>query len=197
MPTIQELFNKAYQAGRNVQEKEHNGETIDGRGVWQALEKEIGELKDKNLTKNKKNLKYNESLNELYEKMDVIINKFNMAESEFDPKSNHFFMQLKNLVKTKSDFNIQLNRVMQLGFNAGQLSIFLERGTLSKDRLSSIKKLVEDNDMNNLDTYVSPEVQDIINKKYLKDEMEGGGSNFYYLKYMKYKAKYLLLQNQK
>ena len=65
--------------------------------------------------------------------MDKIISKYKMDESEFNPKSNHFFYQLKNLVKAKSNFNIKLNRVMQLDFNDGQLSVFIDRGTLTDD----------------------------------------------------------------
>ena len=33
-------------------------------------------------------------------------------------------MQLKNLVEKKSNFEIKMNRVLQLAYNAGQLSIY-------------------------------------------------------------------------
>jgi hypothetical protein len=125
--------------------------------------------------------------------MNIIINKYAMDKSEFDPKSNHFFCQLKNLVKAKSDFNIQLNRVMQLGFNAGQLSIFIKKGTLPEDRLDDITEFIERYNMTDLNTYISPENQEIINSKYL-GSMEGG-NNIYHGKYLKYKGKYLRLKS--
>ena len=195
MENIETLFRQAFEAGRTVQKKEHTGEVVDGRAVWGELEKKIGDLKDKNLTdESDKNLKYNSSLNDIYEEMDVIIDKYGMDKSEFDPKSNHFFCQLKNLVKAKSNFNIQLNRVMQLGFNAGQLSIFIKKGTLPEDRRDEIATVVEKYNMSDLNTYVSSENQEIINSKYLSGKLEGGG-DIYYAKYLKYKNKYLKLSN--
>jgi hypothetical protein len=207
MSNLQLWFNKAFEAGKSVQKREHKGETVDGRAVWGEIESKISDLKDKNLTNDSGvNLMYNSELNDLYDEMDVIIKNFDMDESEFNPKSNHFFMQLKNLVKGKSNFVIQLNRVAQLGFNAGQLSIFLKKGTLGEDRREMIKKLVKDNKMLELDTYVSPDVQSTINRKYLDgtkfDLTKGvgggiragisvGGGDIYYVKYMKYKSKYM------
>ena len=125
---IKKLFEEAYLAGRTVQTKEHKGETIDGKQVWQKLEEKTGSLKNQNLTNTDgENIRYNGELENIYVKMDVIIQDFAMDANEFEPKSNHFFCQLKNLVVAKSGFNVQLNRVMQLGFNAGQLSIFIEK----------------------------------------------------------------------
>jgi len=127
MTTLRELFDKAFRAGRDVQERTHLHPdiVIDGKAVWSELEKEAIALTEKNPEITKEMLRYNESLNDIYDRMDVIIKEFNMDSTEFNPISNHFFMQLQNLVKKKSDFIIQLNRVMQLGYNAGQLSVFL------------------------------------------------------------------------
>ena len=194
--SIQQLFKKAFDAGKTVQKKEHSGEEIDGRSIWGKLEGEIGDLKDKNLTNDSdENLKYNDSLNEIFDEMDTIINKFGMNLSEYCPKSNHFFMQLKNLVKAKSNFNIQLNRVMQLGFNAGQLSVFIKKDTLCEDRRDLIKNLIEKYNMFDLYTFVSKENQDLINSKYLSEQE--GGNNIFYTKYIKYKNKYLQLKYNK
>ena len=174
MENIETLFRQVFEAGRTVQKKEHKGEVVDGRAVWGELEKKIGDLKDKNLTdESDKNLKYNSSLNDIYEEMDVIIDKYGMD---------------------KSEFNIQLNRVMQLGFNAGQLSIFIKKGTLPEDRRDEIATVVEKYNMSDLNTYVSSENQEIINSKYLSGKLEGGG-DIYYAKYLKYKNKYLKLSN--
>ena len=207
MSNLQLWFNKAFEAGKNVQQQEHKGEMVDGRAVWGEIESKISDLKDRELTDDSgEKLKYNFSLNDLYSKMDGIIENFDMDKSEFTPKSNHFFMQLKNLVKNKSNFNIQLNRVAQLGFNAGQLSIFLEKGTLPEDRRELIAKLVKEYKMLELDTYVSSDVQLTINRKYLDgtkfdlsitqidDKLQEGITNMYYVKYMKYKSKYLKLR---
>ncbi len=195
MTTLKELFYKAFRAGRDVQKRTHLHPdiVIDGKAVWSELEKEAITITEKNPEITKEMFKYNESLNEIYDRMDVIIREFSMDTTEFNPISNHFFMQLQNLVKKKSNFNIQLNRVMQLGYNAGQLSVFLERNTLPADRLEVIRNFVKDHNMLNLDTYVSPEIQEIINKKYLTDKLDGG-NNIYYLKYMKYKNKYMGLK---
>ena len=105
--------------------------------------------------------------------MKRIIVHFGMDISEFDPKSNHFFCQLMNLVDKKSAFQIKLNKIMQLGFNAGQLSVFLERNTLPADRSDIISDFVERNNMLDLNTYVNAETQEIINSQYLR-EFNGG-----------------------
>ena len=100
--------------------------------------------------------------------MNNIILRFGMDKSEFNPKSNHFFCQLMNLVDKKSNFEIKLNKIMQLGFNAGQLSVFLERNTLPVDRKDIITDFIERNNMIDLDTYVNTETQAIINSLYLR-----------------------------
>jgi hypothetical protein len=56
--------------------------------------------------------------------MNDIIKVFGMNKSEFNTKCNHFFCQLMNLVDKKSNFEIKLNKIMKLGFYAGQLSVF-------------------------------------------------------------------------
>ncbi len=193
---IKQLFEEAYQAGRTVQTKEHEGEIVDGKQVWQKLEEKTGSLKNQNLTNSDgENIRYNGELENIYVKMDKIIKNFAIDTNEFNPKSNHFFSQLKNLVVAKSDFNVQLNRVMQLGFNAGQLSIFIENNTLPADRQEQIAKFVEKYKMLELDTYVNKSNQTIINKKYLETELSGG-SDSYRGKYLKYKTKYLKLKSQ-
>jgi hypothetical protein len=57
---IKKLFEESYLTGREVQTKEHKGEIIDGRQVWQKLEEKTGNLKNQNLLNNdEENLKYN------------------------------------------------------------------------------------------------------------------------------------------
>ena len=180
--SIKSLFNDAFEAGRNVQIKEHANEDIDGKLVWNLLEAKTGPLKNKILTDNsEENIKYNSNLENIYCEMDKIIVKYKMNESEFLPISNHFFCQLKNLVKSKSNFNIQLNRVMQLGFNAGQLSVFIENKTLLEDRYNEISNFIKKYKMLELDTYVDIIKQSIINKLHLVQV--GGNSKRYFIYY--------------
>ena len=180
--SVKNLFMEAYEAGRNVQIKEHAGQDMDGKTVWASLETKTGKLKDKNLsTESGELIKYNSNLEKIYDEMDKIILKFKMNESEFSPKSNHFFCQLKNLVKSKSNFNIQLNRVMQLGFNAGQLSVFIENKTLPSDRNDEITHFVKQNSMLELETYINPFTQNIINQTFLSQI--GGNSKRYFINY--------------
>ncbi len=213
MTSVLELFNDGFKLGVSVQTREHNKEIVDGKKEWNQLEEKTGELKDKNLVgPNGSNIKYNDQLNQIYERMDQIISKFEMDKNEFNPKSNHFFCQLKNLVKAKSNFNVQLNRVMQLGFNAGQLSVYINKNTLLEDRRDEIKKFVEKYKMFDLETYINKDTQKIINEQYFKSELKGGSDKYYekylkyanskgisleqvfYKKYLLYKSKYLKLK---
>jgi len=175
--TVQQLFLKAFRAGREVQIKEHSGETVDGRLIWNELEQTTKKLKDMPFTKDGHILKYNMSLESIYREMNDIITHFGMDKSEFNPKSNHFFCQLMNLVDKKSNFEMKLNKIMQLGFNAGQLSIFLERKTLPVDRQDVITDFIQRNNMLELNTYVSAEKQEIINT-IMNHPLNGGGGKY-------------------
>jgi hypothetical protein len=163
MTTVQQLYEQAFHSGRKVQMKEQSGEEVDGRAIWNELESTTKRLKDRPLTNHGEILLYNLSLKPIYREMNDIIITFEMDKSEFNPKSNHFFCQLMNLVDKKSNFEIKLNKIMQLGFNAGQLSVFLERNTLPTDRSDIIADFIERNNMLDLDTYVNTETQEIIN----------------------------------
>jgi hypothetical protein len=184
-------YEYTFNQGRQVQEIEHTGEKIDGRAIWKNIEVQVSEV-------DISGLKYNDSLEDIYKEMDKLIEKYNMEKSEFDPKYNHFFMQLKNLVKAKSNFEIKLNRVLQIAYNAGQLSIFLEKNELPED----VKDFIVKNNLISINTYISKENQTIIDEKYLNgtplDKIRQnihllGGSSSYY-KYKKYKMKYMNLK---
>jgi hypothetical protein len=188
---ISAWFEYVFNQGKEVQEIEHSGGTIDGRGVWKNIEAQVESV-------DIKDLKYNSSLESIYEDMDKLVEKYSIDKNEFEPKYNHFFMQLKNLVKLKSNFDIKLFRLLQIAYNAGQLSVNMEK----KDFPIDIADFVRRNNLLSIDTYVSKENQDIINGKYLdgtildknKNQHLGG---FYkkYLLYLKYKKKYLKLKN--
>jgi hypothetical protein len=177
MTTVQKLYEKAFHAGRHVQIREQSGEEVDGRAIWNELEITTKALKDQVLTHDAQILEYNPTLKPTYSVMNNIILEFGMDKSEFNPKSNHFFCQLMNLVDKKSNFEIKLNKIMQLGFNAGQLSIFLEKNTLPADRSVIITDFIERNNMLDLETYVSIETQDIINNHFLHNFKGGKNSS--------------------
>jgi len=169
MPTVRQFYEKAFGDGKEVQIREQAGEEVDGRAIWNDLENKTKKLKDVVLSSaDGQILEYNSSLKPIYEEMNSIIVRFGMDTSEFNPKSNHFFCQLMNLVDKKSAFQIKLNKIMQLGFNAGQLSVFIENNTLPVDRRDTIMEFILKNNMFRLDTYVSQEIQEIINSNYLR-----------------------------
>ena len=169
MPTVRQFYKKAFKAGKTVQISEQAGEEVDGRAIWNVLENETKNLKDVVLSSaDGQILEYNSSLKPIYKEMNSIIVSFGMDTSEFIPKSNHFFCQLMNLVDKKSAFQIKLNKIMQLGFNAGQLSVFIKNNALPVDRRDTIVEFILKNNMFQLDTYVSQEIQEMINSKYLR-----------------------------
>jgi len=185
MSKLKKLFRNVYDTARDVQIKDQNKEDVDGRAVWNQIEESVKGI-------DIEGLEYREELKPIYEKMDLVIDKYKMRDSEMEPKSNHFFMQLKNLVDKKSNFQIKINRVLQIAYNIGQLSIFIERDKLEQD----IVDFVEEHNLLDLDTYISLENQQIISERYLRDfniDMKGG--SYYYSKYLKYKTKYLQLSN--
>ena len=176
MSKLKKLFRNVYDTARDVQTKEQNKEDVDGRAIWNGIEEKVKGI-------NIEDLEYREDLKPIYEKMDIIIDKYKMRDSEMEPKSNHFFMQLKNLVDKKSNFQIKMNRVLQIAYNAGQLSIFIEKRKLQQD----IVDFVEEHNLFDLDSYVSLENQQIISERYLRDfniDMKGG--SYYYSKYLKF-----------
>lgn len=173
MVTVKKLYENAFRIGREVQIKEQTGQDIDGRDTWNTLERTTRELKDLSLTNDAEILQYNFTLKPIYLEMNTLIIAFEMDKSEFNPKSNHFFCQLMNLVDKKSNFEIKLNKIMQIGFNAGQLSVFIENNTLPYEQINIISNFITENKMLILDTYVNSKTQEIINNKYL-NSFHGG-----------------------
>jgi hypothetical protein len=155
-----------------------------GRLVWNIIQNNIPITHTSRI----KELKFNESLKELYIKTSQLIHDYNMIENEYINKSNHFFMQLQNLVSVKTtEYSIELNRIVQLGFNAGQLSIFIEKSLIDEKIIECIKE----NKMLDLNTYVNLETQNRINS--ILNPLDGGSNN-YHSKYIKYKNKYIKLK---
>ena len=46
MPTVRQLYKKAFRSGREVQIKEQSGIEVDGRAIWNELEITTKGLKD-------------------------------------------------------------------------------------------------------------------------------------------------------
>jgi len=159
MTNIKELFDNVFNKAKNIQERIQLGEQVDGKKAWNDIENKI---------KNNDSwqLKYNDHLRQIYYQMNKLAEKYNINKSEFDPISNHFFMQLQNLVDKKSGFKVQLNRLLQIAFNAGQLSVFIDKKILPHDMI----KFVIDNKLLELDTYIDLDKQKIINS-------QSGGNN--------------------
>lgn len=177
---IQSLFMQTFEKGVDSQTREQLGENVDGKKNWQEIEKNVEHIQ---LPK----MEYNhEILDVLYDEMDKIDKKYVMSQNEYNPKSNHFFLQLKNLVVSKSNFIVKVNRVLQLAFNAGQLSVFVAKKMVEKDVIDLVKKY----NMFDIHTYLSEtnikEINKILGQK--------GGGDLYYEKYLKYKYKYLNLK---
>ena len=206
---IKFLFDETYKIAQRVQKIDQLKKEINGKAIWGKIEEKVKDIAIDNL-------EYNETLKPIYTEMDKIINKYDMNRdnNEFKIISNHFFMQLKNLVTTKSNFKIQLNRVLQLAYNVGQLSVFLENtekyDDIEKTKLNEINEMVMKYRLDVLDTYISIENQNKINKvlvnisfdfrdfndlEKIGKNQEGGNVSNYKQKYLKYKQKYLKLKN--
>ena len=193
MNNLQRIYNSVYKIAQYVQLS-----NINGKDIWKKIESIIEHIKFEPLY-------YNDSLKSIYEKMNDIKNYEDIKNNENNPIYNHFFLQLRNLVETKSNFIIYLNRVAQIAYNAGQLSIFIDRDNLNQD----LKKFVLENNMLDLNTYISIENQNIIDmilnqhnidnivnniNNIIELSQNGGYNNTYKLKYLKYKQKYTNLK---
>ena len=195
---LKQVYDTTFLKARNVQHLEQRGIQIDGRIIWGQIEtsvKDIILLPEQPLMYNKENL----------ERIYVIMKKFiaenKICDSEYQPKYNHFFMQLLNLVTKKSgpenSYLIQINRILQLAYNAGQLSVFIE-----EDKLPIAMQLfVEKYRLLDLDTYVTQDVQNrisdlygdkllialgVLDKLVIEPSQRGGGKYSSY-KYFKFK----------
>ena len=176
----------AFKTGELIKQIENNpnDNKINGNDIWNNIESQVNSV-------NILGLKYNDSLKPIYEKMKVLIEKY---KTEYDN-----FIQLLNLVE-ESNFEIKLNCLLKLAYNAGQIKKLIELNKIPED----IEKFVTENNLVSLDTYISKENQSIINEKYLdKTHLDKvrenihnlGGGSIYYYKYLKYKNKYLSIKN--
>ena len=191
MNSVQKLYKTIYDIAIQVQIS-----GINGKDIWKKIESMIENIKLEPLY-------YNDTLKVIYSNMNNIPNYEDIQNNESNPISNHFFLQLRNLVETKSAFIIYLNRIGQLAYNAGQLSVFIDKNNLNQD----IKKFVLENNMLDINTYISIENQNIIDMILNQNNIDKiieiiknilsqqGGNNNYLQKYLKYKQKYINLKN--
>jgi hypothetical protein len=100
--------------------------------------------------------------------MKEIIKKFDMESNELNPKSNHFFMQLMNLVLKKSlpenSYNTYLNRILQIAFNAGQLQVFIKNKKIDNEISDFVKKYKLLNLSTYINSYTQNEIDEILNQ---------------------------------
>lgn len=181
---IEELYKKTFHIGYDIQIKTQEGNTIDGKGIWGEIEATVKDIKIEGLTYNKENLE------KIYPEMKKIIEEYDMGgEKEFKIISNHFFMQLMNLVIMKSppenSYTLYLNRVLQIAFNAGQLRVFIEKKTINDRIIDFVKKYK----LLNLSTYVNSWTLNEINEALKKAKLQNGGyyedsENYKYIDYL-------------
>jgi hypothetical protein len=163
MKNIVKLFNLTYYMAKYVQEFEHCGFDMNGKYIWSEIEKNISSDIIEGAEYNVK------KLNEAYDEMDIIIKNLDLEENEFKPKSNHFFMQLKNLIVKKSEYKVRANRILQIAFNAGQLSYFIENNKIPNSMIEVVKKY----ELDKLSTYINDVSIELIDN-FINNEMKGG-----------------------
>jgi hypothetical protein len=177
-------------------------EEIDGRKVWGKIQDIVIDIDIKSLIFENPEIKFVYLENkELYDDIDSLDIK---PEYEFNPKYNHFLLQLKNLVLAKSvDRVIESNRLFQIAYNLGQLKYNYDQNLLPDNMkniidkhhdLFTIEKFVNKEIINKLDTlYKDIKIDVNINDYIIKMEQKGG-DNYYKSKYLKYKKKYLYIK---
>jgi hypothetical protein len=75
MSKLKKLFRNVYDTARDVQTKDQNKEDVDGRAIWNEIEASVKGI-------DIEGLEYREELKPIYEKMEVIIDKYKMRDSE-------------------------------------------------------------------------------------------------------------------
>jgi hypothetical protein len=160
------LFNKVLDIGYKVQIAEDLGEKIDGRSIWGSIENIFKSI-------NIKMFLYEYQFND---KLYKDIHGLNIKD-EFNPKVNHFLLQLYNLVEIKSDKRIiELYRLFQIAYNLGQLKYNYDKNKITKEMkkvidhnleidniyLFSIQKFVKIEYINNIDKILDNETTNYI-----------------------------------
>jgi hypothetical protein len=102
------------------------------------------------------NIPYNHTLKQIYLLMDKLIDKYKLNN---DVPKDHYFLQLKNLVDKKSNFLVQINRVLQIAYNIGQLYYLITKNEINEE----VVEFIDKHDLFKLKTYISKENQLIIN----------------------------------
>ena len=157
---IKVLFNSVVHIGYIVQILTHQGDSLNGKTIWGRIEKKVDKI---NINNDGGVMKYNESLKSVYVMMSKLIDKYDMNNNQHI-LYYHCFTQLKNLVDAKSEFKVQIYRILQIAYNIGQLLYFMDNSDLDLDVVNEIKDFVYAHNLHTLDTYVSQPNQMEINK---------------------------------
>ncbi len=158
---IKVSFNSVVHIGYMVQMLTHQGDSLNGKTIWGRIEKKVDKINNDFGV-----MKYNESLKSIYDMMSKLIDKYDMNNNQHI-LYYHCFTQLKNLVDAKSEFKVQIYRILQIAYNVGQLLYFMDNYEL--DVVNEIKDFVYTHNLHILDTYVSKLNQMEINKMSLPD----------------------------
>jgi len=159
---INKLFELTFDLARYIQEFEHNGISMNDKLIFKEIKK--------NFTKEPINdLKYNESLNDIYTKMNDLIKEHSIKDIDNKPSINKFFLQLKKIIVKKSNYTVRVNKILQIAYNSGRLKTLIDLDMVPE----YIKDFYEDNDMDNLKTYLNEDKIDEVNE-YLKSIKKGG-----------------------
>lgn len=203
---LEKLFNKVIDIAYNVQKKSFelikDNKIIDGRKVWGEIESSVKDIDVKKL-----NFHYCDNT-KFYADIDSLnlidnANEPNIIDGKINPKYNHFLLQLKNLVLTKSvDKIIESHRLFQIAYNLGQLKYNYENNIIPNEMkqvidnnidIFTIRKFVNDDTIEKLNSLYKTLIIDINLDDSIYIMEQKGGSN-YYDKYMKYKTKYVELK---
>lgn len=201
---MEQLFEKVIEYGRLVRSNK-----LDGLKAWNDIkgffESQI-DCSQWNVVR-----KINDSnISNIQSIYDYVHRDLGMDGDDFDDKSDHdtwskkhFFLQLVRIIKNNPDYSFV--RLAQIAYNIGQLSNHIDSDSLYEgDALT----YYYENKLNEIGSYIdlatcnikSDELEELIKK--LDDKINeitiqsGGTSSMYYIKYLKYKEKYLELKKQ-
>ncbi len=121
-----------------------NNEKIDEQSIWKNIEQDMIGI-------NIENLYYKSQLLSILKK------------TNFDKNYSSFVKKIEKLLNKNYNLKITMIGILKIAYFAGKISILIKMNKLSEE----IKKFIETNNILDLDTYISKEDQEKINKLYL------------------------------
>jgi hypothetical protein len=199
---LYDLFNTVIEYGKQVRSR-----GLDGLDMWNKIKK-LFSADTGNCEWNIKRTINGESISDLSAIYDYVHDELGMKGGDEDQdvvdkaewEKYHFFLQLIRIAKKNPDCSLM--RLMQVAYNVGQLQADYEDPAYT----AKVKEFYDSHQMQSLRAYVNPawctfgsaDLQKLVAK--VKSNMPSdmtGGSDIYYRKYLKYKAKYEALKLQK